>query len=91
MEILKANTVNVNTYMTHVTDQNWDSLMISDINDIYDEPPKSSFQMMLDRDFPIININDFDTCRNDYSDNNYDTRDGYNQVYNKYLWEFENC
>lgn len=38
-----------------------------------------------------ISQKDFDTCRDDYNDYTYDVRNGYNQQYNKYLWEFENC
>ena len=91
MEILKANTVNLNKHMIHATDRNWDSLIISDVNDIYDEPPKSKFQKRLDRDYPVLNPNDFDTCDRAYSNNTSDNLQGYYSQYNTYLDQFENC
>jgi len=91
MEILKANTVKTNTYMEHVTDRSWDSLIISDVNDIYDEPPKNRLQKWLDSECISIKQNDFDTCRNTYNDGHYDICNGYNKAYNTYLYQFENC
>lgn len=48
-------------------------------------------QEWLDQVCVHIKQNNFDTCRNSYDDGQYDNRNGYNQVYNTYLWEFENC
>jgi len=59
----------------------------------YGQSPLSPIQLnsWLDKECLVIKQNDFDTCRKDYNDKQYDTRKGYNQAYNTYLWEFENC
>lgn len=57
---------------------------------IYGISPLSPKEIWLDQVCPVIRQNDFDTCRGGYSDENYDTFNGYRQSYNTYLDQFEN-
>lgn len=56
--------------------------------DKYNISPRNKW---LDKVCPIINQNDFDTCRGGYSNDVLDSLQGYRPRYNTYLDQFENC
>lgn len=89
MEILKANkqngNVNYNKNEGILLENETGKELI--INHLFSK----NIQGWLDAECPVISQNNFDTCGGSYSDGQYDIRNGYNQAYNTYLWEFENC
>ena len=62
------------------------------LNAIYGKSIMSYRDRWLDKECPVINQSDFDTCGNSYSDGDYQVRhlNGYDKEFRTYMNQFEN-